>query len=200
MSFTLVTIVAFDFVTVILSLSLSIASRNPTDSIIRTSFCDFGVDATSSFRKVSAWPSHAPLQPSSRSLADTPIVSVAYIRRALLQHHVKPPMSCTIPVDSSLLSELNLTTSAHREREYTTNPLLKKYVAMYSQLLLLLSCVSLPVADPRLVFVALLTIAHHFNRTPAATEAPRSEAPHVMTLSSDNAQGGCMRVDFAVSL
>jgi hypothetical protein len=64
----------------------------------------------------------------------------------------------------------------------------------------LLALLSFLVADPRLVFAALLTIAHHFNRTPAATEAPHSEAPYVMTLSADNAQEGCMHVDFATSI
>ena len=51
---------------------------------------------------------------SSRALADTPIVSVAYIRRALMEKRINPPSSCSLRLGKSLLEELGLNQSLGR--------------------------------------------------------------------------------------
>jgi hypothetical protein len=51
---------------------------------------------------------------TSRALADTPIVSVAYIRRALIEKCINPPKSCSLHLGKSLLEELGLNQSLGR--------------------------------------------------------------------------------------
>ena len=69
-------------------------------SIIRTTFSEFGP-------KARYLPHEA--RGEAKSLGDAPIVSVAFIRKVLLEEKIRPPSPCAITLDDCILNELGLT-------------------------------------------------------------------------------------------
>lgn len=149
-----------------------------SSSIIRTIFFDADRKST---------PQASDQEPlTSKSLADTPIVSVAYIRRALTESHINPPSSCSLQLGKKLLKELGVAQNLRRECNAKIyylfylfmHPLLSQL--MYVPVLCLLSAVS----DGRLIFSALLMLAHQYNRPSTQSQPPQLQWMELT--SSDN--------------